>query len=71
LANKIKDISEKNPEIKIKKSGMNKEYTCDNSRLMKEIKEFKFTNIEYSIKELFDWYLKNKDKIKKEDLLIF
>jgi len=69
LAEKIKQICGKDFEIKIKKEGMNKEYTCNNSRLVKEMPEFKFTPIEESLRELYAWYKDNKEKIKKDDLL--
>jgi len=69
IANKIKKISGKDSKINIKNSGMNKEYTCDNFRLRNELKDFKFTNIETAITELYNWYLENKKTIKKEDLL--
>jgi len=69
IADKIRRISKKNFQIKIKMSGMNKEYTCDNSRLSKEIKNFKFTDIDKAINLFYDWYLENKENIKKENLL--
>jgi GDP-L-fucose synthase len=73
MAKKIKDISGNGSEIKIKKKGMNKEYTCNNARLMKEMSEkmtsFKFTPIEQSLKELYAWYNANKESIKKDNLL--
>lgn len=67
----IKKVSGKDFEIKIKNPGMNKEYNCDNSRLREELKDFRFSDIETSIKELYNWYLENKDNIKKESLLIY
>jgi UDP-glucose 4-epimerase len=69
IAKKIKEISGKDFKIIIKKKGMNKEYTCDNSRLMKEIPSLKFTPIEKSIRELYAWYEKNKENIRKDNLL--
>ncbi len=71
IAEMIKKISKKDFKIEIKNHGMNKEYTCDNSRLRKELKDFKFSDIETTIKELYDWYLENKDNIKKENLLTY
>lgn len=69
LANIIKNITGVNKELIIKNPGMNKEYTCDNTKLLNFIKGFNFTPIENSIKELYEYYLQNKDNIKKEDLL--
>jgi UDP-glucose 4-epimerase len=71
ILNKIKKISGKDFEIIIKNPGINKEYTSDNSRLKSELKDFKFTDIDSSIKELYDYYLKNKENIKKEFLLVY
>lgn len=71
IIEKIKKISGKDFKLNIKKTGMNKEYSCDNSRLMEEMKDFKFTDLEYSIKDLFDWYIKNKANIKNESLLLY
>ena len=71
LAKKMKQVSRNDFEIKIKKKGMNKEYTCNNSRLMKEMPGFKFTPIEESLRELYAWYKNNKDIIKKDNLLSY
>jgi UDP-glucose 4-epimerase len=70
IVEKIKKISGKDFDIKIKKQGMNKEYTCNNSRLISEL-DFKFSNIDSSIEELYKWYLDNKNNIKKESLLLY
>lgn len=67
----IKQATRKNFEYKIKNPLFGKEYTADNSRLMKELKDFRFTSIEESINELYKWYLENKDKIKKDSLLLY
>lgn len=70
IAEKIKEISGKNFEIKIKKPGMNNPYTCDNSLLKEELKNFKFTQMDEAIKKLYNWYSENKDKIKNKNFLI-
>ncbi len=69
LAEKIKKISGKDLPIKIAQSGIGMEYSGDNSRLRKEIANLKFTPIDESIEELYGWYSKNKDLIKREILL--
>jgi GDP-L-fucose synthase len=69
IAKKIKEISGNDSKIKINKKGMNSEYTCDNSRLMKEMPSFKFTPIEESLRELYAWYKANKESIKEDNLL--
>ena len=42
--------------ITIDKKGLNREYTCDNSRLLGEIKNLRLKNIEDSLKDLYQWY---------------
>ena len=59
IANKINKIADKKSKVIIKNKGLNNEYTCDNSRLMNELKKFEFTDFDKSLKELYDWY-KNK-----------
>jgi len=59
IANKINKVADKKSKITIKNRGLNYEYTCDNSRLMGELKKFKFTDFDQSLKELYNWY-KNK-----------
>lgn len=55
IANKINEISDFNSEIIIKNPGLNKEYSGDNSRLMREVK-IKYTPMESAIQELFTYY---------------
>lgn len=62
----INAIAEKKSEVIIAKKGLNNEYTCDNSRLVKEIPGFKFTTMEDSVKDLYNWYKQNKKSLKKE-----
>ncbi len=35
---------------------------------MKEIKNLSFTGIDGAIKKVYDWYIKNKKQIKKEEI---
>lgn len=44
-----------NKSIIVSKDGWNKEYTADNSRLMSEIADFKFTSIEEGIAKQIAW----------------
>lgn len=69
IANKINSISDKKSKIIIKNKGFNKEYTCDNTRLKKEIKDLNFTDFDQSLEELFKWYKSIKHLLKKEDFL--
>lgn len=70
IAEKVKKISGKDLPIIVAKEGMGAEYSGDNSRLKKELKEIKFTPIDEAIKKLYEWYAENKKTINKEVLLI-
>lgn len=59
IANKINKIAHKKSKIIVKNKGLNNEYTCDNSRLINELKKFEFTDFDKSLVELYNWY-KNK-----------
>lgn len=63
IANKLIKISGKKLAIKIKKSGLGREYSGDNSRLLKEIKDFRFTPFDRALKNLYTWYDLNKNII--------
>lgn len=69
LANEIKRISGTKLPIVIKKEGLGLEYSGDNARLHKEIKDFQFTTHALAIQQLYDWYLDHKYDINKELLL--
>lgn len=56
IAKRVNKIAEKKSRIIVKNKGLNDEYSCDNSRLMKEIKNFKFTDFDQSLKEFYIWY---------------
>ena len=42
---------------------MANEYTADNARIMKEIPDFKYTDIEQSVRELFIYYREHEAEI--------
>ena len=50
--------------ITIAKEGYNKEYTADNSRLLSELNDFKFTSIEDGISKQIDWQRSTCDEKK-------
>ena len=56
IAETINQIADKKSEIIVKKEGLNREYSCDNSRLMKDLENFRFTALEESIRELYEYY---------------
>ncbi len=63
IAKKINRLSSYSLPIKIQKKGLNKEYTCNNSRLVKELKGFRFTSIDEGLQQLYNWYRKNWKRI--------
>lgn len=63
LARIINQVADKKSKIIIKTRGLNKEYTCDNSRLVQEIKNQKFTNIKIAVNELYLWYKNHKEEL--------
>ncbi len=69
ISRNIIEQSKNNHTVIIKKKGLDKEYTCDVSRLKKEIPGLKFTPIKDGIAKLFDYYRKNIKNIKKDDIL--
>lgn len=66
IAEKVNKIADNKSKIIIKEKGLANEYTCDNKRLLDEIKGFKFKDFDVCIKELYLWYKKNKEFIKKD-----
>ncbi len=68
LAEMIVKISNKRLDIIIKEDGLGREYSGDNASLLQELNGFKFNSIEDSIKELYNWYLANKNSIDNEKL---
>lgn len=69
LAERIRNISEKNLPILIAQDGMGMEYSGDNSRLYEEIPGIRFTSIYDAIHQLYQWYTRNIHLINKKDLL--
>lgn len=69
IAKLINQQSAFKSKIKILHRGLNQEYNAKNTRLIKEIGQFKFTNIKISISDLYSWYLTNIDKINKKKII--
>ena len=69
LAEIIKNISHKNIDVEVAQTGLGIEYSGDNTLLRNEIPNLKFTAIEKSIEDLYNWYLQNKEDFNKELLL--
>ena len=70
LARKIITISKKKLDIVITKDELGKEYSGDNSKMLKEMGGYTFDDIDKSISKLYHWYLTNKDSIDRGRLLI-
>jgi nucleoside-diphosphate-sugar epimerase len=65
ITDKINSIADCRSKVIIAKKGLNKEYTCNNKRLVSEIKGFKFTPFDTCLKELYTWYKENIQNIDK------
>ena len=66
IAEKIIKISSKDLDIQIQSEKLGQEYSGNNSLIVSELGDFKFTSIDKSIKIMYDWYNSNKGIIKKE-----
>jgi len=69
LANIVLKIAHKKLPVVVNAPGLNPEYSGDNSRLMKEIGNFVFSDLESDIAKLYAWYLANKNLIDRNKLL--
>lgn len=69
IANIVRDINGKNLDIIIAKEGFGYNYTGNNLRLHNEYKDLKFTELESSLKNLYQYYKRNKQCIDKNLLL--
>lgn len=70
IAKIVKEISNKDLEIKVAKEGNGLEYTGSNERLINEFKNIKFTKIKDAIAKLYEYYKQNINLIDKNLLLI-
>ncbi len=69
IANKINSFSYKKSQIKIIKKGFANEYTCNNQLLMNELDDFKFTDFDRSLSNLYAWYKDNIGSLTKAVIL--
>ena len=69
VAELVQQVSNKNIEIKIAKDGFGLDYYGSNKRLLAEFPQIKFTPIEKSVENLYDYYKQNKDLIDFNQLL--
>lgn len=66
IANRVNKIAPYKSQIQIKSKGIAFEYSCKNTRLLKEIGSFNFTNFDDSLTELYRWYFKRKSTLNKK-----
>lgn len=69
LAGYVKKVLNKDVPVYVAKEGLVDEYTADNSRIMSEIKKISIEDIETSIYNLSEYYIKNIGMINKISLL--
>ena len=69
LARKILAVSGKDLELIIRQEGMAKEYSGDNSRLLKELGGYSFCDMDDCILKLYNWYAAHKNSIERQKLL--
>lgn len=69
IAKKVDKYSDNKFPIYICKDGLANEYTADNSRILREIEDLMFNDIDKSIEELFLWYKRKVDEIDIYSLL--
>ena len=69
IAQLVKSISQKDIDIKVAQDEFGLEYSGNNKLLRQEIPTLKFTSLEDSVKELYQWYYSKKNNLNK-DLLI-
>ncbi len=69
IAEKVKAVSGGQSKIIVKNRGLGNEYTCNNGRLISEIGKFEFSDFDFDLGELYEWYKKMKSKLSKELLL--
>lgn len=69
LARKVLSISGKDLPIKVAEPGLGMEYTGDNSRLKAEMRELTFTDLDVSVRKLYEWYSENLKSIDRGALL--
>ena len=60
-------ISGRNPDVSVMSEGIGPEYSADNSRMLAEMGEYRFWDLEDSIRDLYAWYERN-DEIDVESL---
>ncbi|MCT7635623.1 NAD-dependent epimerase/dehydratase family protein [Aliarcobacter butzleri] len=63
LANFVNETSDFKSEIKVLNEGLNNEYTSNNQRIMKELKNFEFTSHKIAIQKMREYFKKNLENL--------
>ena len=69
LANLVNETSDFKSEIKVLNDGLNNEYTSNNERIMKELKNFEFTSHKKAIQKMREYFKANLEKLDKESII--
>ena len=69
LANLVNETSDFKSEIKILNDGLNNEYTSNNERIMKELKNFEFTSHKKAIQKMREYFKANLKNLDKESII--
>ena len=69
LANLVNETSDFKSEIKILNDGLSNEYTSNNERIMKELKNFEFTSHKKAIQKMREYFKANLEKLDKESII--
>ena len=69
LANLVNETSDFKSEIKVLNYGLNNEYTSNNERIMKELKNFEFTSHKKAIQKMREYFKANLEKLDKESII--
>jgi nucleoside-diphosphate-sugar epimerase len=68
LAEMVAAASGRNPEIRVRNQTLAPEYSADNTRMLEEMGGFPFRAMSDSIRELYQWYEENADRIGMDQL---
>lgn len=63
LAKKINAIAPTPQPIRVSHKGLQNEYTCDTTRLYKEVKQSVNTPMDIALQEVYDWYAIHKNSL--------
>ena len=69
LANLVNETSDFKSEIKVLNEGLNNEYTSNNEKMLKELKEFEFTSHKTAISKMRNYFKTNLENLDKESII--